>query len=389
MPDSFDPPRTVVFTTATTEAYGSTRVLLRHARALGDAGFDVVVAVPAAAGGFDGDALPSVDIVPVRGLRSWRAVLPSSPAAVAVGELGPDILVSTQIRDAVITALLARRLGVPYVALVQNHPRFAGNILVANAKRVAYRWALRSADRIVCVADHVAEICARDLGVQPDRIGVVANVIEPGVSEPAAPGAPAEIRRSLGVTDDAFMIVNVGRMHRQKGQEDLIDALAIVADESTVAVFVGDVEASKSSTYHAGLRDRVAAAGLEAGVRWAGFRTDVPAILRAGDLFVSSSRWEAGPSLAVLEAMAGQCAVLLTDHGERLDGFVDEVHGLYVPSGDPAALARGLRWMKERTDDERRAMGVQARRLVEERHAQLTASGGMLEQLGLALAARR
>lgn len=400
VPGPSAPVRSAVFTTATTEAYGSTRVLLRHATALAEAGVRVAVLHDAPSDTASEPTTALDDLIegggrvrPIAGLTSWRSLPPLRAVLRAVAEFDPELLVSTQVRDAAPTAVLARRLGIPFVALVQNHPRFSGSAPIAKAKWLAYRQALRSADRVICVADHVAAIVADDLGVDPSRLGVVQNLIELGPPPVDDPSARAEIRRSLDVADGAFLIVNVGRFHRQKGQLDLVEAVSALPDRSTaeseiVVVFIGDVEATGSGEYLAQLRRSVTDTGLDSRVRWAGFRNDVAAVLDAADLFVSSSRWEAGPSLAVLEAMAAQCAVLATDHGERLEGFVDEVHGLYVPAADPAALARGMRWMIERTTDERRAMGRRARQLVEARQQQIASGPGFVEQIRLALDAR-
>ncbi len=396
----------MVFTTATTEAYGSTRVLQRHAKALIAAGSRVAVAYES--GGHSANARSTVltelgqdgaELLAITGLASWRSVIPFGRTVRTLAQADPDVIVSTQVRDAAPAAALARRLGVPFVALVQNHPNFGGRPPIAKMKRLIYRQVLRSADRVVCVADHVATIAERDLGVDPARLGVVPNLIELGPLPVADADSRAEIRRSLDVADDAFLIVNVGRFHRQKGQLDLVEALSAVVERDVVnrdlierdvvVAFVGDIEASRGARYHAEVKEKVAAAGLDDRVRWAGYRNDVPAVLEAADLYVSSALWEAGPSLAVLEAMSAQCAVLATDHGDRVGGFVDEVHGLYVPAGDPAALARGLKWMMERTGDERRSMGRNARQLVEERQRRLEDGAGLAEQLQVAVASAR
>ena len=378
----------------------------RHAESLIEAGAHVAVAYEKSSNsqGPGSTVLAELrqdgaQLLAVTGLASWRSVLPFGRTVRALAETEPDVVVSTQVRDAAPAAALARRLGVPSVALVQNHPKFAGRPWIAKLKWLIYRQVLRSADRVVCVADHVATIVERDLGVDPSRLGVVPNLIELGPLPTSDAASRAAIRRSLDVPDDAFLVVNVGRFHRQKGQLDLVEALAAVADREVVGgdavrrevvvAFVGDVEASGAAGYYSEVSRKVVAAGLDDQVRWAGYRTDVPAVLDAADLYVSSSLWEAGPSLAVLEAMAAQCAVLATDHGDRVGGFVDEVHGLYVPAGDPAALACGLAWMMERTGDERRSMGRNARQLVEERHRRLEEGPGIAEQLQLAVANSR
>ncbi len=378
---------------ATTESYGSARVVVRHARELIAGGTQVTIAYEKdadRAGRPEASVLAELaalgaNVQPVAGVASLRCLMPFSASKRTLAAAGADVIVSTQVRDAAPAAVLARRLGVSFVALVQNHPKFSGGPLIHALKRAVYRRALRSAERIVSVADHVATVVERDLGIDPSRVGVVPNLIEIGPPPSADRESLAETRRSLNVAEDAFLIVNVGRFHRQKGQVVLVEALSKVEHDNVVVVFVGDVERSASTDYLSQIRHEVSEASLEDHVRFAGFLDDVSAVLEAADLFVSSSLWEAGPSLAVLEAMAAECTVLATDHGDRIDDFTDTVHGLYVPAGDPQALARGLSWMLARSKDERQTMGRNARRLAQERQEALRSDGGIRRQLERAL----
>jgi len=89
------------------------------------------------------------------------------------------------------------------------------------------------------------------------------------------------------------------------------------------------------------LEDQTQALGLADAVVFAGFRTDVPALLRAADVFVLPSLLEGLPNTA-LEAMSVGLPVVAT----RVDGVpeavVDGETGLLVPPEDSAALAEAL-----------------------------------------------
>ncbi|MFG3072483.1 glycosyltransferase [Streptomyces sp. NPDC048225] len=151
---------------------------------------------------------------------------------------------------------------------------------------------------------------------------------DPAVS--ADPGDPAGARLRLGVGPQTPLVVCVGRLCRQKGQDLLLDAWEAVLARVPGArlVLVGDGP------------DRARlAARAPASVRFTGAVADAAAWYRAADLVVLPSRWE-GMALAPLEAMACGRPVLVTDVDGAREGLPPAlVPHCLVPPGDPAALA--------------------------------------------------
>ena len=78
---------------------------------------------------------------------------------------------------------------------------------------------------------------------------------------------------------------------------------------------------------------------MEAQFRWLGFCDDVPALLKAVDVYVQPSRYE-GHSMALLEAMAAGRACVVSDIPE-LAQSVGEA-GCVVVGRDAAAWAQAL-----------------------------------------------
>ena len=87
--------------------------------------------------------------------------------------------------------------------------------------------------------------------------------------------------------------------------------------------------------------DQARAAGLEGIVFFLGIRTDVSGLLSCCDVGVLASLAEGLPN-AVLEYMASGLPTVATSVGGVPEIIENEVSGLLVPPGNPAALAHAI-----------------------------------------------
>ncbi|WP_046731518.1 glycosyltransferase [Streptomyces humi] len=209
------------------------------------------------------------------------------------------------------------------------------------------RWGARWADRVVCVSQ-----AERATGV---RAGIRARytVVPNGIDTARFTPAPATERPAA-----APLVVCVGRLCRQKGQDVLVRAWPEVLRRVPRArlVLVGDGP------------DRDALRRLApASVEFAGAVTDVRPWYRAADLVVLPSRWE-GMALAPLEAMACGRPVLVTDvDGARESLPPGHRAPCLVPPGRPGPLAGAVTGLL--LDPELRAsLGDRGRRHVQSTH---------------------
>ena len=90
-----------------------------------------------------------------------------------------------------------------------------------------------------------------------------------------------------------------------------------------------------------------------------GYRSDVPDVIAALDVAVSSSAFEGSP-LAVMEYMESARPIVATRVGGVPDLIEDGVHGLLAEPGDAAGLAAAIRRMLADREGARR-MGEAAR----------------------------
>jgi len=225
------------------------------------------------------------------------------------------------------------------------------------ALRLRNPW-LRDADALVAMSARIADE-ARACGVAAERVALIRHGVDTVRFRPAADGEVAALRGALGLPAGT-LAVYTGRLLRGKGLEDLLGALAAVADELPALhlVLVGS-GAGQALSVEAELRARAAAPPLAGRVTFAGRSERVEDWLRAADLFVFPSLYEA-LGISLVEAQAcGLPAVAC-----RTGGIVDVVEhgrsGWLVEPGDARELAAALRRLA--TDaGERREMGKQSR----------------------------
>jgi glycosyltransferase involved in cell wall biosynthesis len=239
--------------------------------------------------------------------------------------------------------------------------------LVRGATRIR-NLLVRDADAFVAMSRAI-EREMRSAGVPSEKVAYIPHGVDTARFRPATPAERAALRQRLGWPADAVVVLYTGRLLRGKGLETLVDAFATVTPEHPRAtlVLVGS-GAGQALSVEGALRQRVRDAGLEGRVVFTGRLDDVSQPLRAADLFVFPSLFEA-LGISLLEAAA--CG--LPSIGSRTGGIVDVLGdgraGVLVPPGDVLALTAALRTLL--FDPGRRAsLGAGARETACERFDQ-------------------
>jgi glycosyltransferase involved in cell wall biosynthesis len=163
----------------------------------------------------------------------------------------------------------------------------------------------------------------------------VRNGRDPAVFRPD-PAARARVRSELGVPPDRVVIIAVSRLVWHKGYPELAAAMRAVPDAELWVV--GErLDSDRGADMAALLR----AAGLGSRLRMLGYRSDIPALLAAADIFTLPSRFEGLP-MSVIEAMLTGLPVVASNVRGPAEQVVDGVTGLSVTPGDEAALGDAL-----------------------------------------------
>ncbi|MBN2053412.1 glycosyltransferase, partial [bacterium] len=166
------------------------------------------------------------------------------------------------------------------------------------------------------------------------RVLQIANGVDVGrFSNRAA----SRIRGEFDIPPRTLLIAMIARLIGTKGQDTLIRAFAGVAERypDAMLMLVGDGPAKARYQHLA------AELGVADKVLFTGYRTDVPDILAAIDVFAFTSLFEAMP-YAVLEAMASGTPVVASAIGGITEIIDDGVNSFLVPAGDVAATTDRL-----------------------------------------------
>lgn len=229
----------------------------------------------------------------------------------------------------------------------------------------AERLATACAHRVLCNSESV-RAKGISLGLAPARkLQLLGAGSSNGVDvEHFSPG-PCVLRPRLGLTPDDLVIGFVGRLTRDKGLPELIEAFETIAsiEPRSRLLLVGWFDAAEDSL-EPDLRARIQ---NNSRIRLTGFVPDAADYYRAMDVMVLPT-WREGFPNAVLEAAATGIPVITTHSTGSRDSVVPEVTGLLVPPGIPEAIVEAvLKLLKN--PERRRRMGGAARAWVKENYA--------------------
>lgn len=260
----------------------------------------------------------------------------------------PDVL-HTHLPHATWMARGSRLLAPVRVVVDTVHTAATG----PGTRRMVYRWTGWLADCVTAVSCGVADAYVGAGMVRADRMTVLPNGIELEGWEPGT-------RKECGLKDE-FVWCAVGRLERVKKYGALLRAMAGLPETARLMI-------AGSGAEEVALRALAEELGVAGRVRFLGFQADVRPRLQAADGFVLSSLWEGLP-VSLLEAGACGLPAVATDVAGVREVVADGETGFVAAADDVDSLRRAMLRLMQMRPENRLAMGMDARRRIEERFA--------------------
>ena len=254
--------------------------------------------------------------------------------------------------------LLAKLSGCP---ILVSSRRDMG-ILRSAKHNLAYRVLRAQFDAILTVSEAVRIFTMDRDGVPAHKVRTLHNGLDLRSATPS--NGSREIRKLLGISPTAPVVVTVGHIRRVKGVDVLLRAAATVCNVVPTALFLVIGEFSEPD-YCRELQELTEKLGISSNVRFLGEVANIYPLLQESDIFCLPSRSE-GFSNALIEAMACRLPCVATRVGGNAEALEDGRTGYLVGNEDANAMAhRILHLLNDRETG--RHVGEAARLAVEER----------------------
>ena len=298
----------------------------------------------------------------------------------------PFIVHTNTPKGSLLSMMAAKMVGVPHRIYTVTGLRYQGS-------NGAGRWLLKTMERITCWC--ATKVIPEGEGVKRTLIadnitGKPLEVIHYGningidtkhYSVETTGISRADARRRMRIHDDEFVFVFIGRIVKDKGMDELADAMMRLENEQRKCklILVGwfEKELSAMSEDHENYFRN------SDSVIYVGYRKDVRPYLLAADALVFPSYREGFPHV-VLEAGSMGLPSIVTDINGCNEIIVEGENGRIIPPRDKKRLYEMMKQFMER-EEETQAMASKARGMIQaryEHHEVMEALLAMYQQLG-------
>lgn len=257
-----------------------------------------------------------------------------------VRQLAPDVTITYLFHaDMVGRLFLQRSISapvIPFLRTTYNHPKY----LIARLFEMATKHFV---PRYLANSEAVKNFYISEIGVPAEKITVIPNGIDTDFFDSIA--SDPDLRKSLGIIPDDFVIVCVANLHPNKGHKYLLEAFEQI--HVSPPIQVGQLQKGLkllligNGTERENLARQVAGYRSKKNITFLGRRTDVPQLLKISDCFVLPTLFE-GMSNAIMEAMASGLPVITTDIPENNELIENGKTGILVPMKDSPSLAKAI-----------------------------------------------
>lgn len=320
------------------------------------------VALVASSGGMHASSVERVGgrniILPLASKNPHRIWKNAALLERVIREHGVEIVHARSRAPAWSAWIAARRTGVKFLTT------FHGAYNESTVFKRSYNAVMAKGEIVIAISHFIAELVQRRYGTDPQRIRVIHRGVDPAIFDPALVSTQRMMKLNdawrLEVGHPIVMLP--GRISRWKGQDVLIEALALMRTRDACVVLVGDDQGRLRLVQElTALAER---RGVSTRLRFVGHCDDMPAALKLADVVVNPSTDPEAFGRVVIEAQSMGAMVVASDHGGAVETIEHDRTGWRFMPSDAQALADTLDYALSLTLEERQAMGAAARQSV-------------------------
>ncbi len=238
----------------------------------------------------------------------------------------PDLIYSSLFMADILSAVVCIPIRKPLIASLQ----------VAEREK-SWQWLIRkifdfTVTEYVAVSKAVADFYSEKAAIEKSKFTVIPNSVN---AENYRDSSKKEgLKKELGIDKEAFVIMSIGRLHRQKGLEYGLKAFKQIKKDHLNVRYVIVGKGPESDR----LRRIAERLDISSYVLFTGERKDVPDLLSLADVVLHPSRWEGMPNV-VLEAMASATPVVASDVDGTREIIDNGKDGFLVETGEVNEMA--------------------------------------------------
>lgn len=201
------------------------------------------------------------------------------------------------------------------------------------------RKTTRGSNYVICVSENLAYHVKTFVNPK-EKVITIPNGVETALFFPREPEAAARLMERHGISSDDRILLSVGRLEKEKGVQNLINALPTILLENpnakVLVVGVGPyLETLEKLAETLKISERVVFCGMVE-------RNDLPLYHCLASAFVTATERQEGLPLIILEAMACGKPVVASHIGGIPDVITHNENGVMVAPGDAKLLADAL-----------------------------------------------
>lgn len=275
-----------------------------------------------------------------------------------LGRVDPEVVVTRLSPSTLAPAPLCKVFGVPHVLLIRgwvnSHNDYEETKFGGVVEQVV-RMNVRLSDEVFVAFEELREWAAEYRGMEQSAVEVLPNAVDPEVFKPMSRG---DVRRRLGIDEDAFVVGFVGSVSKRHELPTLLRAVS--RENGIEAMIVGDGDLRTE------LEELAGELGIAHRVRFIGQvdHEEVPEYIASFDVgYGVVSEGKASNPIKCYEYLACERPVLSSRSPEM--AFIEEVGaGYLVDSVTTGAVVEGIRELREAQD--LGSMGERGRRYITE-----------------------